>query len=159
MNRRSESSATLNHRTRGLVLVVGGTAFGLGAGTLGVFGLLTMLFGGLGRNDWGAAPVWLLLMAVGGLLGGIIGPVIAWAWFRQTSEKTYSLVEWLGLTLGIVVGVLFVPVVFSRYYEFFQIVLMLALVPLTAGGARLIAGLIHDALEPAPHANSTQRTK
>lgn len=142
--RRDEPSLAdaLGRIVRGLLTVAGSAAFGIGAGAFGAHGALTVLTGGIKQDGWGAAPVWLFLMAVGGTIGLIVGLVASIRRVRYQELAAYRVFDWLGLLLGIAAGVGLTLLASERYFLFFKFVIAAGIVPPCAMIGRSAGGLI-----------------
>jgi uncharacterized membrane protein len=142
--RRAPSAAeTFGRFVRGLLTVVTSTLFGLSAGALGMHGLLTVTIGGIRQDGWGAAPAWLLFMAIGGGIGLIVGLITSIGWIRNRELSAYRVFDWLGLLLGIAVGVGLTLLVPDRDNLFFRCIFGTLIVPPCAVISRaLIGGVI-----------------
>lgn len=122
--------------------IVGAAAFGLGGGALGTHGLLTAMFGEIKQDGWGAGPIWLLFMAIGGCVGLIAGLVWVVSWIRGRGPVAWRPVEWLALALGLAVGVAMIQFVSDRYYLFMKCLIAGVIVPPCAVVGRAVGGLI-----------------
>lgn len=83
-----------------LLIVIVGATFGLGTGVLGVYFAMVALFGELDRDSWGAAPVWILAMIVGGVVATIFAAIATFSWTLQVEFRALNVFEWLGLILA-----------------------------------------------------------
>jgi hypothetical protein len=134
---------TFGRIVRGLLIVVGSTLFGLSTGALVTHALLTATLGAIKQDGWGAAPIWLLFVAVGAGLGLIVGMTTGIRWIRNSELTAYSVFDWLGLLLGIAAGVGLALLVPDRYYWFVKcIVAAVTVPPCAAIGRALIGGVI-----------------
>ena len=132
---------------RVLTVLLGGTAFGLGSGALAVQGILTLLTGGLTREGWGAAPAWLLLMAIGAFLCGIVGFALSIARVGCEPAVNYNVGQWLGIVVGATVGGLVIFQGFPHLYLYYQVIWLAFLVPLLAAIGGYLALLLFDLLQ------------
>jgi MFS family permease len=141
---------------RGCVVLTGGTLFGLSAGALGTLGLLTLLFGALKQDGWGAAPIWLFFMAVGGGGGLLAGFIYSIQWLRNRDAVAFGVFDWLGLLVGVAVGIVLCHLIFERYYWFMQALFLAVILPPCAIVGRVLVGKLL-AKKLASRAQSTAR--
>lgn len=127
---------------RSLLIVAGGAAFGLSAGALVTHALLTGVTGGLTRDGWGAAPIWLLFVVIGGVVGTIVGVTIALGWIRSSELPAYRVFDWLGLLLGTAAGVGLTFLVPDRFYWPVQGIVGGITVPTCAAIGRALVGSV-----------------
>lgn len=139
---------TLGEVLRGVRTMTGTTAFGLSAGALGTYGMLTAATGGFTQEGWGAGPVWLLMMAVGGLAGMIAG-FMSVHWLRHAERMAYRWQEWLGLLVGLAAGAMLFQLVSGRDDLFMKCLIAAGIVPPCAAGGRLLAGALQSARQPS----------
>ena len=140
--RRQTPSAleTLGRIVRGLLTIVGSCAFGLSTGALGTHVFLTFMLGEIGQDGWGAAPIWLLFMLIGSVVGLIVGLVTSIRRIRYQELAAYSVFDWLGLLLGIAAGIGLTLLVPDRYYFFMKCIFAAAIVPPCAAIGRVVIG-------------------
>lgn len=139
--RRKSSFVTILGREvcRGVTVLLG-LSFGVGAGAISTFVVLTLILPGPGRDSWGAAPAWFLMMAIGAVLGAILGVIVSVAWTRRPQFKSYTLFEWLGIFVGIAIGVASIQLLPSRFYPYFNGLLMMMVFPVIVSCGRIIVG-------------------
>jgi hypothetical protein len=127
---------------RGALMVLLGAAFGLGAGALGIHGLLTATVGPLKPDGWGAAPAWLLFMALGGAAGLIVGATLTLSRVRRSEMHALGLFDWLGLLAGLVLAVLLFQLVSDRYYWSMKALWLAVIVPPSLVVGRAVIGRV-----------------
>lgn len=136
----SSTAQTLGRIVRGLLTILGWCAFGVGAGALGMYGFLMVTLGELQHDGWGAAPVWLLLMLIGSVVGLIVGLVLAIRRIRYREFDAYAVFDWLGLLVGAAAGVGLTLLFPDRYYLFMQCLFAAAIIPPCATIGRTLFG-------------------
>src|SRR5688500_13894087 len=140
MQKSAREAGLLERVFRASMLLIGGTAFGLSAGSLGTHGLLTLMTGGLTPEGWGAGPAWLLIMAIGGAIGLIAGLAFAIGRIRYWEPRAYRVNDWLGVAVGIAAGVVLFQLVSDRYYWFMQALFLSAILPPCIAAGRFLLG-------------------
>lgn len=88
-----------------ILVVLVATAFGFGAGMFAAYGALKSVFPEPRGEAFGSAPVWLAVMALGALLGAIVGFVSAVRWIARQESRAWGPFVWLGGALGGVLSV------------------------------------------------------
>ena len=132
----------------GALAVLLAACFGLGAGALGTHGLLTAVIGPIKQDGWGAAPAWLLMMAIGGVVGLVVGTVAAFGHLRRYEMHALGPCGWLGLLAGVALSAGLFQLVSDRYGGFMNALWLTVIVPpcLVVGRA-LIGQVLRDRIE------------
>ena len=125
---------------RCLFIVVGSSASGVSIGALGAYALLTMMLPPIKQDGWGAAPIWLLHIAIGSGIGLIVGLTMGISSIRNSEFSGYRVFEWLGVLLGIAAGVGLTFLLPDRYYWIVQCIVGGVTVPSCAAVGRLLIG-------------------
>lgn len=127
--RESRPAGIIERLLRGLMIVFGATGFGLGAGALGVYGLLTITLGPIKPDGWGAIPAWLFMMAVGGIIGLITGILMSISRIRSHEFEAYRALDWLGLLAGTAAGIGLTLLASEPYYFFMKGIIAASIIP------------------------------
>jgi hypothetical protein len=98
-------SSTMGRFIRCLFIVAGSSATGVSLGALGTYALLSVMLPPVKQDGWGAAPIWMLLIAIGSVIGLIAGLAMALGRIGSSDFSGYSVFEWLGVLLGVAAGV------------------------------------------------------
>lgn len=125
---------------RCLCIVAGSSASGLSIGALGTYALLSAILPPVTRDGWGAAPIWMLLIAIGSVIGLIAGLAMALGGIGRSDFAGYSVFEWLGILLGIAAGAGLTFLLPERYYWFVQCIVGGVTVPTCATLGRWLFG-------------------
>jgi len=125
---------------RCLFIIAGSSATGVSIGALGTYALLSMIFPPVTGENWGAAPAWMLLIAIGSVIGLVAGVAMALRRIGNSDFPGYRTFDWLGVLLGIAAGVGLTFLVPDRYYWFVQCIVGGLTVPTCATLGRWLFG-------------------
>jgi hypothetical protein len=118
------------------------TAFGFGLGAQAVYFGLSLLFGRPKGENYGGAIILVGMVLIAGLVGAVIGFVNAVRWITQHETQPWRPPVWIGLLLGLAVGVLVTHFTSARHYWWFWSTRAAFFMPACGIAGGLLAGLI-----------------
>jgi hypothetical protein len=98
-------------------VLIGVSASGAVAGALVVITLIRALFVPETTSEWnhlGAVYLLIFFVPASLLLGGIAGCVGAWSWVRQHTSRRWGTATWVGILLGLILGLTWSSTVFDN---------------------------------------------
>ena len=123
---------------RTALTILGGSAFGLGAGSLTIHSLLTLATGNVRQQAGGTAPAWLFIMLIGGVIGMIAGLALAMHHVRNAEMRALVSDDWLGMLGGLLLAALLYLFVSDRQHWLMKVLYLSVIVPSCVAGGRLL---------------------